>query len=197
MTSYFIEKGWLIKRKGEIYMEHKERFEDIVNPLLDKFIPITISDEKMEKIEDFIIKVIEEKKKEKLHQVNGNNEEKRWRTGLTGEAAIEEHLGIEIIDWTIGESKKYSRPDVKKLGVGIKNSQWGNFPLISKVNTYPQVICIQTGYNEVLICGVASADVLNTYQDDDLVLDWRAKYYAHKTGFYGFEYLEPIETLKI
>lgn len=176
---------------------HKQKFEEIVNPLLDRFVSVKIPSEKMERIEDFIIEVIEEKKKEKLHQLNGSNEEKRWRTGLTGEAAVEEYLGINIIDWTTGVSKKYSRPDIKGLGIGVKNSQWGNFPLISKVNTYPQIICIQTGYDEILIGGVASVDVLNTYQDDELVLDWRARYYARKTGFYGFEYLEPIDTLKI
>ena len=171
----------------------EKKFESIVGPLRDGFILVKVPVEKINKIEGFLGEIIEAKKSEVIHQLNGNNEEKRWRTGLMGEAAIEEYLGIEIIDWTTGDSKKYSKPDVKKLGIGVKNSKWGNFPLIYKHNTYPQVICIQTGIDEILICGVASVDVLNTYQDDSLVLDWRAKYYGGKTGFYGFAYLEPLE----
>ena len=176
--------------------KYQQKFEEIVGPLMDEFIHIKIPASKMERIENFIIDLINEKKKEKAHQLNGSNEEKRWRTGLSGEAALEEYLGIDIINWTVGKSSKYSKPDISKLGIGIKNSQWGNFPLIYKDNEYPQIICIQIGYDEVLICGIASPEVLNTYQDDDLVLDWRARYYGGKTGFYGFKYLESINSLK-
>ena len=173
-----------------------EKFEEIVGPLKDKFVIVKVPDWKMKKIEWFIQEIIKEKMKEPLHQLNGTSEEKRWRTGLTGEAALEEYLNIDIIDWTVGNSQKYNHPDLKNFNIGIKNSIYGNFPLIYKNNKYSQIICCQLDYNTVMICGVASPDVLNIYQDDGLVLDWRAKYYGRKTGFYGFEYLEPIENLK-
>lgn len=43
---------------------------------------------------------------------------------------------------------------------------------------------------------MATSNVLNNYQDDDLILDPNLRARGTKTGFYGFEQLVPIEVYK-
>lgn len=91
----------------------------------------------------------------------------------------------------------YHVPDIPGYSVGIKTVEYGKFPLIFKKNDYPQIICIldPSHYGTVLVCGLATADVLNKYQDDDLILDSKLKARGTKTGFYGLEHLLHIESL--
>ena len=69
-------------------------------------------------------------------------EEKRWFTGFCGEAACEELLGIEIIDWSIGSSEKYHVSDLKEQGynVGVKTVEWGKFHVIFRTSRSPQIM---------------------------------------------------------
>ena len=82
-------------------------------------------------------------------------------------------------------------------GVGIKTVERDKFPIIFKDNSYPQIICIKsTKYNNLIfVCGLATSNVLNNYQDDDLILDPNLRARGTKTGFYGFEQLVPIKSL--
>lgn len=97
--------------------------------------------------------------------------EKRIITGLLGKYALEQVLGIEIIDWSIGKSKDFNKPDIPEYEVGIKTVEYGKFPIIFKKNDYPQIICIvKKDENTVYVCGLGEVDVLNEYQDDDLII---------------------------
>ena len=49
--------------------------------------------------------------------------------------------------------------------------------------------------NLIFVCGLATSNVLNNYQDDDLILDPNLRARGTKTGFYGFEQLVPIKSL--
>lgn len=49
--------------------------------------------------------------------------------------------------------------------------------------------------NHVVLCGLATKDVLNTYQSDGLVRDKRIFQRGSKTGFYGFENLKTLSIL--
>ena len=104
---------------------------------------------------------------------------------------------IHIIDWTIGYSGLYHIPDIPGYRVGIKTVERDKFPIIFKDNSYPQIICIKsTKYNNLIfVCGLATSNVLNNYQDDDLILDPNLRARGTKTGFYGFEQLVPIKSL--
>lgn len=162
-------------------------YEEYIIPYLDNFIEIKVPQEKINKIKAFIPELIEAKMQEKQHKRNHVSEEKRWYTGLLGEAAVEEFLGIEIIDWTIGDSNDYDKPDIEEIGCGIKTVEWGYFPLINYHNEYPQIICLKKSEDTVLICGIADPEILNTYQDSNLVII--PLFRRTRTGFYGFEYL--------
>ena len=170
-------------------------FEQCYSPYSQNFVRVIVPDEKIERIELFIEELIKLKTNEEHHLYDNHNEYKRFRTGLVGEAAIEELLGLSIIDWSIGDSKKYNIADLRlpNLKIGIKTVEYGKFPIIFKSNYYPQIINVLISRNEVVVCGVASLKVLSSYQSDDLVIDWRLKQRGTKTGFYGFCDLVPVD----
>lgn len=144
----------------------------------------------------YVKRMAEAKAKESHHQRDGYNEEKRIMTGLLGELALEHVLGIEIIDWSIGKSKDYHNPDIPGYKIGIKTVEYGKFPIIFKKNYYPQIICVvKKDDKSVYVCGLGEVEVLNKYQDDDLILSPNLKARGTKTGFFGLDKLKPIHSI--
>lgn len=150
----------------------------------DKYL-VTISD--TSQLDSFITQVINKKKFESHHQFDSFNEEKRWRTGFGGEMALEKFLNKKFVDLSIGNSNDYHVPDLSKLGlnVGIKTVEIGKYPIIFKRSNKPEIIILKINDNTFNICGLASVDVLNTYQDDDQILSPSLKARGTKTGFVG------------
>ena len=173
-------------------------YKDYVAAYSDRFKRVLIEPEYAESVFCFVKDLIAAKAPEEHHQRDNLNETKRFTTGFLGEAALEKLLGIQIIDWTIGYSGLYHHPDITGYSVGIKTVEYGKFPIIFKNNYYPQIICIRSDKisNLLFVCGLATKDVLNTYQDMDLILDHNLRARGTKTGFYGFQYLKPISSLK-
>lgn len=167
-----------------------------VIPYKYNYTPLMVPDEKLLDIESFCLKVIEAKKSEQHHQSDPNQEFKRFYTGITGEAAIEEMLGVSFIDYTVGDSSTYHKSDLKSLGinVGIKTVEFGKFPIIFKKSYYPEIIVIKADPIHI-VCGVATVSVLNKFQSDDLILSPYLKSRGTKTGFYGFSELIPFKSI--
>ena len=171
-------------------------FDDCVGNCLIETNKVRYDDNLETRLSAYVTKMANAKAKEEHHQQDGFNEEKRIMTGLLGELAIEHRLGIKIIDWSIGKSRDYHTPDIPGYKVGIKTVEYGKFPIIFKKNFYPQIICIvKKDEKAVYVCGVADVDVLNKYQDDNLVLSPYLRARGTKTGFYGFDKLKPIRTI--
>ena len=173
-----------------------KRFEDYFVPEMDKYPVMKLTQGTELKIRQFANDVIKEKLKEKLHQKDGSSEKIRWFTGVSGELAVEKYLGVHFFDWRIGNSEKFNSPDLRKLGlnIGIKTVEYGKFPVIHKKSKKPEIIVVKSG-NRFFICGLASIDVLNTYQDDDLILAPKLRARNVKSGFYGFKHLLPFSSL--
>jgi len=176
----------------------KYSYSNYVEAFSDSYKKVEIDHEYVNRIAAFVKELITAKSIEKHYQRDNLNEIKRFTTGYLGEAAIEKLLGIKIIDWTIGYSGLYHQPDIPGYSVGIKTVEQGKFPIIFKKNDYPQIICIRSlkEPNLIYVCGLATKEVLNTYQDTSLILDRNLRARGTKTGFYGFQYLKPIESLK-
>lgn len=172
-------------------------YEDLVTSQSKNFVRVIVPEEKIKKIDHLVDLIIEQKQKEDIHQIDGNKERKRFFNGLMGEAAIEELFGIDVIDWSAGESKDYNYPDVKVCGVGIKTVERGKFPVIFKQNWYPQIICVISDKvkNLVFVCGLATVETLNRYQSDTLLWDKQLASRGTKTGFYGFSKLKSVKTI--
>lgn len=172
-------------------------YDTYVTNYSGNFKRVVIDSGYLEKIKELAEKIVCKKKTESHHLVDHNQEMKRFTTGLMGEAALEKLLGIRIIDWTIGDSANYHYPDIPGYKVGIKTVEKGKFPIIFKDNWYPQIICIRSDKfdNLVFVCGLATPNVLNECQSEELILDLNLRHRGTKTGFWGFSCLTPIRSL--
>lgn len=158
---------------------------------------IELDEKELAKIDAFVTQVVKAKENEAHHIIDSGQEYKRFHTGLMGECAIEKLFGIHFIDWSIGNSNYYNTADMKSVGmnVGIKTVELNKYPIIHKVAHRPELICIKRTEKTIILCGFASENVLNTYQDDSLILSPRLKSRGTKTGFYGFEHLIKVTNL--
>lgn len=174
--------------------ESLQKYNDCVIPYFQKFLLVSVSKTKIAKINDFVENVIKIKMQENQYKKDYKSLYKRFYTGILGEAAIEEHLGLEFIDYSIGESSFYNVADLSKLHInmGIKTVELGKFPIVHKMPCRPEIINIKYSENQVYICGIASINALKKYQDDKLILDDNLRKKGTKTGFYGFKFLEPF-----
>jgi hypothetical protein len=77
----------------------------------------------------------------------------------------------------------------------VKTVNFGVFPLVRKHSTHPEIICILWKKKWVYVCGIASADTLNRYQDDKLIIDERLRSRGVKSGFHGFIGLKQFNNI--
>lgn len=175
----------------------EEYYREMIGESHKNFVRVLLTDEEMRKTHELAEKIANAKKWEQHHKVDGDKEVKRFWTGLKGEMAVEKLLGMNIIEWEAGNSNTYNHSDIKELNVGIKTVEKYKFPIVFKKNYYPQIICVVDDErpNLVFVCGLASKENLNTYQDDDLILDPKLRARGTKTGWYGFQNLKPMKEL--
>ena len=169
-----------------------------VNPFSSDFVLVELHDHEVQRIDEFCERVIQHKEKESHYSIDHRSIYKRFYTGTAGELALEKLLDIEgIVNWTVGLSKDYNTPDLADVGldVGVKTVNFGVFPLVKKQNTHPQILCILWKKKWVYVCGIASVDTLNRYQDDELILDDRLRCRGVKSGFYGFRDLKRFKNI--
>jgi hypothetical protein len=147
---------------------------------------IKIPDIKVKKVRDFVEEVIQAKTKEKHHKIDPRSAYKRFFTGTLGEVALECLLGVELVDWDVGLSSGFNTADLRKirLDVGIKTVEHDKYPVIHKHPKRPEIILIKNKHkeNEISLIGIASVDILKTYQNDRLIKDARLLARGTKTG---------------
>lgn len=99
-----------------------------------RIIEMPITPEMREEAKRFSQQIIQVKQKERHHQLDSNQEWKRWMTGSLGEIVLETFLGKPFRDVTIGQSYSYAVPDLAPidLKMGVKSFQVGNFPLVNR-----------------------------------------------------------------
>ncbi|SEQ47157.1 hypothetical protein SAMN05216232_2533 [Virgibacillus subterraneus] len=173
-------------------------YQSHVKPYGEHFRLVVIDDKTLYEIDQFAKSIVKVKKNESHHKYDNNSHYKRYFTGTLGEVALEKYLNVSgIVNWSIGDSKKYHEPDLKNIGVnaGIKTVDYGLFPIIFKKSYSNEIIMIRWKKRYVYICGLASKEVLYKYQSDDLIKDPKLKARGTKTGFYGFEQLQGFTNL--
>ena len=145
----------------KLFLEKIQTNEWVLLPKLSK--------EEESELNDFVLKSVEKKTKEKHHLTDGQKEIKRLTNGKKAEFILYKYFDLGKPDLTIGESYEYYTPDVtiynKKFG--IKSSELGKSCLIHKVSKWPEIIIIISEGNYYL-SGIATVDNLNSNQDDDL-----------------------------
>ena len=104
----------------------KTLYEEYVSKYSDNFKRIVIDDEYAERIKEFANRIVKKKATEDIHSVDNGQELKRFTTGLMGEAALEKLFKMDIIDWTVGDSKNYNHPDIPGSPLCVAESPQGN-----------------------------------------------------------------------
>jgi hypothetical protein len=167
-------------------------------PSIDSGRRIILPEEKIDRIRQLATEIANAKVTEAHHRIDGGNEFKRQFTGLLGEASLEEFLGIDIVDYSIGDSNNYDVADLNRSGldIGVKTVEDWKFPIVHKNPIRPELICIKRDNNEVLFFGYASVDTLRKYQTDEFILDRRLRQRGTKASFYGFSELIPINSFE-
>lgn len=170
--------------------------DDVVKTLL-KSPYIEINEREAAFLYRFAKKFQAAKQGEQIHQIDNDQEIKRYMTGFAAELALERFLGVKILDTTFGHSDNYNHADLKSSGlnVGIKCSLFKNYPVVFKEPHNPEIITVLKG-TRVYICGLASIQNMTTNCDDDLILNAKFKARGVKTGFYGFDQLIPFKNLE-
>lgn len=163
-----------------------------------KFRYVTLDDDVVARIDKQANALAKFKLGEDQYKKDGLHTVRRFKTGLTGEAAMEKDFGEEIIDWSIGDSAIYNIADLTKIGinVGVKTVQLGKAHIIHKVVKRPEIICIDVDDVHVAICGLATVSVLEQNQSDHLILDDNLRAKGTKTGFYGLDVLKMFWDLR-
>jgi hypothetical protein len=180
-----------MNKKVDYYPTH-------IDPYLKNAVVITLTEKEIKPC----YPIVSERAAKKISQWKTDTDY-RWErelTGMLGELAVEKWLGLNFIDWTHGLSKDYDSPDLKPLGlnVGIKCAIYGNYPCVPLNPTYPQIMALRkriegTRTNEILLCGIAKTVIVKQYQDELLITEEARE---RKAGFYGFNMLLPIASLK-
>ncbi len=157
---------------------------------------VVVAKETIEKIKEFIPKLITHKLTEKHYKKDNSSMYKRMYTGFLGEAAVEQLIDRPIMDFSIGDSKTYDKADIFPLNVGIKTVEYGLYPLVRVNPKTGEIICVKLSDDTVVVCGYASLTVVKNNQDIELVKDYACKKRGTKAGFNGFQYLKRFESLE-
>lgn len=175
-------------------LDIKDLYQQRVATLISSFKMVTLNPLELKYITDTATAIVQAKLSETAYKKDGASITKRYINGLKGEAAVGKLLKMNIIDPSVGVSIDYDYPDIPGYGVGVKTVGYEHFPVIPRENKYPQVICIchPTRNDIVYICGLATVDVLNKFQHEDLLLDANLKAKGTKTGFWGFSQLTEL-----
>lgn len=177
--------------------QYRRDYLELVAPYAKNKPRITIDQRKLEAIDDLARKIAIAKSAEAHHKVDKFHELKRFTTGLLGEAALEQLLNVDIVDYSVGNSNIFNIADLSKLGldIGIKTVEIWKFPIIHKLVKRPEIINILRDSNTIVCFGYATKEVLRNYQSDEYILSPNLKSRGTKTGFYGFSELITVNSL--
>lgn len=185
---------------------YNEYVEPIVNDP-DKYIDITIPQEKVDRIKEFCKDVVKAKRENNDNINDSDYEYQRFFSGTLGEAGVEQFLGVEIIDWDVGPSRIFNVADLSSLGlnIGIKTvkQRSGSFPQINIPVRRPEIIVIRPkdendriSDNTVRIMGVSSVEVLSKYTDERLRYGKLNQKCRPKWGFYKFDEIKKFDNIE-
>jgi hypothetical protein len=115
---------------------------------------------------------------------------------LCGEAALEQFLGINVVNYNLTEKGWYNSKGLNQGKVLIKVFPQGTFPIIYQHNTKPMVFVMQMDSRNYRICGYAKTQVLNSYKSVQMVP--KTEYdFDRKACFYGFDELKDFTEMDV
>lgn len=171
---------------------------EFVNEILsyrEKFINVKIGYSDLNRIRLAVLKALNLKNINELRdRFEGVAFYENFSNKILGICAIEKLFEIELIDWSNIQPKRFiPKISLPEIDVDVVSCGNGKFPVINKINTKPAIITINMSDDYIWVCGLASAEVLNRFQNDKLVGGVMNS--NLKTAFVGFDELIQIKSV--
>ena len=173
-------------------MTRKEAKENLYNQLKKNLhITIDITKEDMDKVISFSKEMEEKKPDEPNYKTDNKNIFQRNLSGKLGEIAIEKYLGIQFVDFSIGESKDYNIPDIYTYELGVKTARLSTGIIYAPVQPKnDEIVCIyDEDKSKVYIMGILNKELVDKYGERSLL---PPSVSAYKTGYARYDELIPI-----
>lgn len=176
----------------------KRNWETDCKAFIEKLPKVQLSESEVKPIKNFCKEIMAAKLEERHYQVDNDQIDSRFETGFFGQAAVDKFLGINTFDYSVGKSKEYDVSDLSSIDIdcGVKSADWSNYHVIHKRAKRSEILTVRYNEYEYIICGLATIDILQSYQDDKLIMSHKLRARGVKTGFYGYEHLKQFKNLE-
>jgi len=184
--------------------DSEQHFQICVAPLKNTYPKVELDKWEVDYLDERIDKIIKKKMTEPHHQKDPIKEEKRWRTGLYGEAAVCKFLGLdftEVLDLSVRCSQEFSS-DLSQAGyaVGVKSVCWGNYPLMypNRQGSSPEVIVFRETSNDREMFYIAGLSSPNDLTDpNNFRIEFVRTHAARDKGKSAFIAMDKLQPLTI
>lgn len=162
----------------------------------DKFLYESLTYKDLKKIQECVMDSLELNNLNELRdRYDGVAFIEKFSLKIFGIMALEKQLKIELIDWEKISPKDYvPKLTISGKKVNVIMSEYGEFPVIEKVNKKPAIIVIKKDRKDIWICGYADVKTLNEHQDISFLKGEMMKDFDSKTTFVGYNKLKPFKT---
>ena len=175
-------------------------YDTWVRPVKSSFIRIDLPTDSVNLLNAFVKEVVEKKKDEESYKRDPINTQKRFTTGFGGEMAVGLMLGMNIMDYRVGDARHFAMGDLSTIGlphIGVKSIEYDTklhkFPIVHKLAIRSEIIVFKSSLSHsYLIAGLATPDVLRMFCSRDLVKDDNIT--KDKECFYGIPFCRSFSS---
>jgi hypothetical protein len=169
-----------------------------LNPVKSRFERITLPDDADDILKPFVDQVVEKKKNEESYKQDPNNTKKRFTTGFGGEMAVGMKLGMNILDFRVGDAAEFEIGDLSTIDlpyVGVKTIEYDSvrnkFPIVLKLAYCSEIILFKSPKKHTyMIAGIVTPDIIRTFCARSLIFDPAIT--KDKECFYGIPFCQPF-----
>jgi hypothetical protein len=170
-----------------------------VRPIMENFPRVMLSNQDVEKLDAFVQKVVDKKNTESRYINDPISTTKRFTTGFGAEMAVGKYLGMNILDFRVGDAAHFDVGDLSTIGlpyIGVKaieyNAESNKFPIVHTYAKKSEILCFKHPKKHLyMIAGLFTPDILETYSDRSLI--WDPSIPKTKTCFYGIPFSKRFE----
>lgn len=174
-------------------------YENWVTPVMESFPRVMLSAEDVKRLDAFVQLVIEKKKEEKRYKEDPESMGKRFTTGFGAEMAVGKLIGMNILDYRVGDAILFKVGDLSTINlpfIGVKAIEYkpdrNKFPIVHTHATKSEILCFKHPEKHLyMVCGLYTPDILEKYSDRSLI--WDPKIPLSKTCFYGIPFRKTFE----
>lgn len=173
-------------------------YDTWLNPIKSRFERITLPDNADDILKPFVNQVVEKKKNEESYIRDPNNTKKRFTTGFGGEMAVGIKLGMNILDFRVGDAAEFEIGDLSTIDlpyIGVKTIEYDSvrnkFPIVLKLAYCSEIMLFKSPKNHTyMVAGIVNPAIIRNYCSRSLIFDPAIT--KDKECFYGIPFCQPF-----